>query len=92
MGSTRPNLTHVGWIWLGRVGLMWWVGLGWVEFFLTHHDGLGQKIPSTRPMHTSSARERKTNQQSFGDVGGVLLVGNLCKREMQEEGWESKRG
>ena len=69
------NPTHVG-----------WVGLGWVEFFLTHHDGLGQKIPSTRPMHTSSARERETNQQSFGDVGGVLLVGNLCKREMQEEG------
>ena len=47
MGSTRPNPTHVGWI-----GLMWWVGLGWVEFFLTHHGGLGQKIPSTWPMHT----------------------------------------
>ena len=31
---------------------MGWVGLGWVEFFLTHHGGLGQKIPSTRPMHT----------------------------------------
>ena len=26
-----------------------WVGLGWVEFFLTHHGGLSQKIPSTRP-------------------------------------------
>ena len=24
-------------------------GLGWVEFFLTHHGGLGQKIPLTRP-------------------------------------------
>ena len=36
MGSTRPNLTHVG-----------WVGLGWI--FFTHHGGLGQKIPSTQP-------------------------------------------
>ena len=26
--------------------------LGWVEFFVTHHGGLGQKIPSTRPIHT----------------------------------------
>ena len=39
MSSTRLNPTHVG-----------WVGLGWV--FLTHHDGLGQKIPSTRPNPT----------------------------------------
>ena len=34
-----------------------WVGLDlcnrldWVEFFLTHYGGLGQKIPSTRPKH-----------------------------------------
>ena len=27
-------------------------GLGWVEFFLIHHGGLGQKITLTRPMHT----------------------------------------
>ena len=29
-------------------------GLGWVglNFFLTHHGGLGQKILLTRPMHT----------------------------------------
>ena len=28
-------------------------GLGWVEFFLTHHGGLGQKIPFTQlnPTH-----------------------------------------
>ena len=39
MGSTRPNRPM-------------WVGLGWVEFFLTHHGGLSQKILSTRPMHT----------------------------------------
>ena len=32
MSSTRPNPTHVG----------------WVEFFLTHHSGLGQKISSTQ--------------------------------------------
>ena len=33
------NPTHVG-----------WVGLGWVEFFFTHHGGLGQKIPSTQQL------------------------------------------
>ena len=33
-------------------GLDWAYVMGWVEFFLTHHGGLGQKIPSTRPMHT----------------------------------------
>ena len=47
MGLTRLNPTHVGW-----VGLMWWVGLGWVEFFLTHHGGLGKKILLTRPNPT----------------------------------------
>ena len=45
MGSTQPNPTHVG-----------WVGLGWVEFFLTHHGGLGQKILLTRPMHTPTLK------------------------------------
>ena len=45
MGSTRPNRP----MW---VGLDLCNGLGWVEFFLTHHSGLGQKILSTRPMHT----------------------------------------
>ena len=47
MGSTRLNQTHVGW-----VGLDLCDWLGWVEFFLTHHSGLGQKIPSTRPKPT----------------------------------------
>ena len=39
-----------------------WVGLGCVGFFLTHHGGLGEKIPSIRPMHTrvrKSQRERE---------------------------------
>ena len=44
MGSTRP-------MW---VGLDLCNGSGWVEFFFTHHGGLGQKIPLTRPMHTPS--------------------------------------
>ena len=58
MGSTQPNKicqTHgfnptqpdpcgLGWTYV-----MGWIGL---NFFLTHHGGLGQKIPSTRPMHT----------------------------------------
>ena len=37
MGSTR----------LMWVGLDLCDGLGWVEFFLTRHGELGQKIPST---------------------------------------------
>ena len=44
---TQPNPCGLGW-----VGLDLCDGLGWVEFFLTHHGGLGQKIPSTWPMHT----------------------------------------
>ena len=47
------NPTHVG-----------WVGLGWVEFFLTHHDGLGQKIPSTQPMHTLMHKYTKHTQEN----------------------------
>ena len=47
MGSTRPMGIGLGW-----VGLDLYDGLGWIEFFLTHHGRLGQKIPSTRPMHT----------------------------------------
>jgi len=34
------------------IGLDLCDGLGWVVFFLTHHDGLGQKIISIRLMHT----------------------------------------
>ena len=43
------NPTHVGWVELGWTYVMGWVRL---NFFLTHHDGLGQKIPSTRPNPT----------------------------------------
>ena len=50
MGSTRPNPTHVGWVGLGWTYVIGWIGLNF--FFLTHHDGLGPKISSTRPMHT----------------------------------------
>ena len=47
MVSTRP-------MW---VGLELCDGLGWVEYFLTHHGGLNQNIPltwpnPTQPMHT----------------------------------------
>ena len=42
MGSTRP-------MW---VGLDLCDGLGWVEFFLTHHDELDQNIPLTQPNPT----------------------------------------
>ena len=33
-----------------------WVGL---NFFLTHHGGLGQKISLTQPMHTLNGRYRQ---------------------------------
>ena len=42
MDSTQP-------MW---VGLDLCDGLCWVEFFLTHHGGLGQKISLTQLMHT----------------------------------------
>ena len=46
MGSTRPMWIGLGWTYM----------MGWVEFFLTHHGELGQKIPLTRPMHTPNSR------------------------------------
>ena len=47
MVSTQPNPTRLMW-----VGLDLCDWLGWVEFFLTRHSELGQKIPLTRPMYT----------------------------------------
>ena len=38
------------------VGLDLCDGLGWVEFFSTHHGRLDQKISLTRPMHTPTNR------------------------------------
>ena len=52
MGSIWSKLTHMGWVGLGWVELMWWVGLDWIEFFFTHYGGLGQKILLTRPNPT----------------------------------------
>ena len=51
MGSTRTNTTHVGWVGLSLVGLDLCDKLDWVvlNFFLTNHGGLGQKIHFTRP-------------------------------------------
>ena len=44
----QPDPTQPMW-----VGLGWTYVMGWVEFFFfIHHDRLGQKILSTRPMHT----------------------------------------
>ena len=42
---TQPNLTHVGWVGLMWIGLDLCDWLSLVEFFSTHHGGLGQKIP-----------------------------------------------
>ena len=52
MDSTQPNPTHMGWVGLGLTYVMGWIGL---KKNLTHHGGLGQKIPSIRPIHTPTA-------------------------------------
>ena len=49
---TQPNPTHMGWVGLGLTYVMGWIGL---KKNLTHHDGLGQKISSIRPIHTPTA-------------------------------------
>ena len=43
----KKNLSNP-WVQLDPTQPMW-VGL---NFFFTHHGGLGQKIPSTQPIHT----------------------------------------
>ena len=49
MCSTRSMWVGLGWTYvMGWVRLDLCDGLGWVEFFFTHHGGLGQKIPSTQ--------------------------------------------
>ena len=40
------------WVQPDPCGLGWTYVMGWVEFFMTDHGGLGQKIPSTRPNST----------------------------------------
>ena len=52
MDSTQPNPTHMGWVGFGLTYVMGWIGL---KKNLTHHGGLGQKIPSIRPIHTPTA-------------------------------------
>ena len=48
--SNKKKLSNP-WVQPNPCGLGW-VGLGWIEFFLTHHGGLSQKIPSPRPNPT----------------------------------------
>ena len=45
---TQPDPCGLGWTYV-----MGWV---WLNFFLTHHGGLGQKIILTRPMHTPRSK------------------------------------
>ena len=48
---TQPNPYGLGWI-----GFDLCDGLDWIKKKnLTHHGGLGQKIPSIRPIHTPTA-------------------------------------
>ena len=68
----QPNPTQPMW-----VGLDLCDGLGWVEFFLTHHSGFGQKILSTRPnltMHTPT--QNSTPSKTFF-CSSCLLFSNL---------------
>jgi len=51
------------------------VGLGWVEFFFTHHGGLGQKIPSTRPMHTPIGEGVSVGVEVFDISNFVFFFG-----------------
>ena len=52
MGSTQPNVTHMGWVGLGWIYVMGWVGL---NFFLPTMVGWVKKSSQpnpTRPIHT----------------------------------------
>ena len=71
MGSTRR-------MW---VGLDLCDGLGWIEFFLTHYGGLGQKIPSIRP-NPAHAHPRKRSGVP-GPLGPPITVrlNNLTKQK-----------
>ena len=50
----KKNLSNP-WVQLDPTQPMW-VGL---NFFFTHHGGLGQKISLTQPMHTLNGRYRQ---------------------------------
>ena len=68
----QPNPTRPMW-----VGLDLCDGLGWVEFFLTHHSGFGQKIPSTRPNPTMYTPTQNSTPSKTFFCSSCLLFSNL---------------
>ena len=62
----QPNRCGLGWVGLGWTYVISWVGLGWI--FLTHLDGFGQKISSTRPnpAHTHPYLQLKIYYENIG--------------------------
>ena len=50
MSLTWLNPTHVGWIGLGWVGLMWWVGLSWIFFYPPWWIGSKNPLNPTQPV------------------------------------------
>ena len=62
-----------------------WVELGWVEFFLTHHDGLSKKISSTRhyPTHKHLSNESfflKRKKKKKDKIRNAVLFKGKKKR------------
>ena len=67
------------WVGLGLVGLMWWVGLGWIEFFFYPPWQVGSKNPlnptHAHPYWATCQRFSSTNvnyKPSFHI--GILLI------------------
>ena len=73
----QPDPTQPMWVGLGWTYVMGWVGLGWFEFFLTHHGGLGQKIPSTRP--------KPTHAHSYTQLQDILSGEEFLALQSQNE-------
>ena len=72
-----------------------WVELGWVEFFLTHHDGLSKKISSTRhyPTHKHLSNEsfflKKKKKKKDKIRNAVLFKGKKKGLMSQGQGVET---
>ena len=89
MGSTQPNPTQpdpcgLGWVGLGWTYVMGWVGL---NFLLIHHGGLGQKIDSTRSMHTPTNKISSNIMFYFFIFFFLLKTKGIGMREIIVYSW-----